>query len=109
MRRGLSLDDFITMTMRNARTELVAFPHQQMLKALKDHPEGISPEFFNNLNNEGVDLSAPRAVGVAMRVWNVITYRIELGKYTIYSKAIEVVLRSYDPILPTVVGSNIWK
>ena len=28
---------------------MVAFPHKQILKALKDHPEGAHPEFFNNL------------------------------------------------------------
>ena len=99
MQLGLSLDDFITMTLRDARSELVAFQHQQILKALKNHPEGIHPEFFNKLENKGVDLSDPKAVGAAMRKGNVITYRIELRKYTIYSKAIEVALRSFDPIL----------
>ena len=83
----------------DARLELVAFQHQPILKALKDRPGGISPEFFNKFENKGVDLSKPKAVGVAMREGNVITYRIERGVYTIYSKAIEVALRSYDPIL----------
>ena len=106
MRRGLSLDDFITMTLRGAENELVAFQHQQILKALKDHPEGISPAFFNKLKSEGVDLSDPMAVGAAMRRGNVITYRIELGKYMIYSKATEVALRGYDPILPAVMEST---
>ena len=111
MQLGLSLDDFITMTLRGARTQLGAFQHKQILKALKDHPEGIEPSSFNNLKNEGVDLSNPMAVGAAMRMRNVITYRIELGKYMIYSKAIEVALRSYDPILPTTRWSllRLWK
>ena len=99
LQNGLSVDDFIKEVLFDARQELVAFQHQQILKALKDHPEGIHPEFFNKLKNEGVDLSDPKAVGAAMRKGNVITYRIELRKYTIYSKAIEVALRSYDPIL----------
>ena len=81
--------------------ELVAFPHKQILKALKDHPEGVHPEFFNSLKNNGVDLSNPKAVGAAMRDGNAITYSIELCKYTIYSKAHEVALRRYDPILLT--------
>ena len=55
-RKGLSLDDFITMTLHFARSELVAFQHQQILKALKDHPEGISPEVFIKFKNKGVDL-----------------------------------------------------
>ena len=57
MQKRLSLDDFITMTLHVATKELVSFPHMQILKALKDHPGGISPEFLNNLKNERVDLS----------------------------------------------------
>ena len=49
-----------------------------------------------------VDLSDFRGVGVAMRKGNAITYRNELDKYTMYSKAHEVTLRSYNPILPAV-------
>ena len=102
MQKGLSLDHFITMTLHFARSELVAFQHQQILKALKDHPEGISPEVFIKLKNKGVDLLAPRVVGVVMSRGNAITYRIELNKHTTYSKAVEVALRSYNPILPAV-------
>ena len=61
----------------------------------------FSPVFFNNLKNEGVDLSNPKDVGPALRTGNAIIYRIELCKYTMGSKAIEVALRSYDSILPT--------
>ena len=80
MQKGLSLDDFITMTLDVATKELVSFPRMQILKALKDHPEGISPEFLNNLKNERVDLSNRKAAGAAMRERNLITYRIELDK-----------------------------
>ena len=111
MQKGLSLDDFIAMTLLDAWKELVAFQHQQILKALKDHPEGISPGSFNKLKNEGVDLSNYRAVGLTMRKGNAIIYRIELNKYMIYSKAFEVALRSYDPIFPTTQWSllTLWK
>ena len=111
MQKGLSLDDFIAMTLIDAWKELVAFQHQQILKALKDHPEGISPGSFNKLKNEGVDLSNYRAVGLTMRKGNAIIYRIELNKYMIYSKAFEVALRSYDPIFPTTQWSllTLWK
>ena len=109
MQKGLSLDTFITMTLRLAMDELVAFQHQQVLKALKDRPEGISPVFFNNLKNEGVDLSNPKDVGPALRTGNAIFNCIELCKYTIGSKAIEVALRSHDPILPTTQWSLITR
>ena len=80
MQKGLSLDDFITMTLHVATKELVSFPHKQILKALKDPHEDASPEFFNNLKNERVDLWNRKAVGAAMREGNLITYRIELDK-----------------------------
>ena len=41
IRKGLSLDDFITMTLHFALKYLVAFQHQQILKDLKGHREGI--------------------------------------------------------------------
>ena len=68
------------MTLHVATKELLSFPHNQILKALKDYPEGISPEFLNNLKNERVELSNRKAVGAAMREGNLITYRIELDK-----------------------------
>jgi hypothetical protein len=40
------------MCMRN----LKAFPLKTLLQALKDHPEGVDPGYFNNLKEEGVDL-----------------------------------------------------
>ena len=53
----------------DARQELVAFQHQQILKALKDHPEGVHPEDFNKLKYEGVDLSNPKAVSCGNEGW----------------------------------------
>ena len=100
MKKGVSLDDSIASVLLDAESQLVGFQHQPILKALKDHPEGISPEFFNKLENKGVDLSNPKAVGVSMRGGNVLTYRKDLRKYMTYSKAIEVALRIYDPIMP---------
>ena len=100
LQEGLSLDDFIAMVLRDAKTDLVAFQHPQILKALKDHPEGITPMFLKRMESHGVNLSDPRAVGVEMRRWNAIIYRPELHQYMTYSKAHEVALRSYDPILP---------
>ena len=105
MQKGLFFDVFMTMTLVDARSELVSLPHKQILKSLKDHPEGISPEVSDNLKNDGADLSDPKAVGVAMKRGDSITSCIEFRKYIIYSKAIEVALRSYDPTLPAVVES----
>lgn len=88
---------FVAKTLADAKQELVAFKHKQILKALKEHPEGVSPEYFNNTENKGVDLSAPRAVGVSMKSSNAVAYRIELNMYMIISRRHQVALRTYDP------------
>ena len=100
---GNSVDKFIEITLRDANIQLVAFQHQQILKALKDHPEGVTPVYFGKLKNEGVDLSKPTQVGVAMKEVNCIVFRKELCKYMMLSKAHEVALRDYNPIVPETI------
>ena len=99
-RDGISVQDFVALKLKRATANLVAFQHQQILKALKEHPEGVSAAHFNKLESEGVDLSNPRAVAVAMKSSNALTYRIELDKYVMLSRSHEVALRTYEPILP---------
>ena len=96
---GTSVADFVKGVLDNAELDLVAFPHQAILKALKEHPEGVSPEYFNNQENKGVDLSSPAAVGVAMKASNAIIYRIEHNQYQLMSTAHRTAIKSYDPIL----------
>ena len=95
MLKGLSLDEFIEKVLKSAEQELVAFKHQSILRALKDHPEGVDLEYL--LHNKGLHLSNDDVVE-ALKDRNVIIYRKELCKYMVYSKAIEVALRSYDAI-----------
>ena len=97
---GRSVKDFVVEKLASAELDLVKFPHKAILKALKEHPEGVSPKYFNNMENKGVDLSNPFAVGVAMNQSNAVVYRIELGRYMTISRCHETALRSYEPILP---------
>ena len=86
------------------RGALAAFLHQAILKALKEHPEGISPAYFNNMESEGVDLSDPRAVevavAVAMKDLNVLTCHMDLLQYVMLSRCHELAIRTYEPIVP---------
>jgi hypothetical protein len=82
---------------------LVAFPYKPILKALKEHPEGVSPEFFENMKCEGVDMSNPKAVGISMKTSNAIIYRIECRKYVLMSTAHRTALKTYKfPVQPLV-------
>ncbi|MFN9982369.1 MAG: hypothetical protein ACK53Y_20750, partial [bacterium] len=94
-----SLKQHVEGVLAGAEGNLVAFPHQAILKALKEHPEGVPPKYFKKQKSEGVDLSEPKAVGVAMKRSNVIVYRIEDGLYHLMSTAHKTALRSYDPIV----------
>jgi hypothetical protein len=68
--------------------------------ALKENPDEVSPEYFMNLKNEGVDLSNPRAVGTAMKGSNAIVYRIERRVYALMSTQHRTAMKTYIPILP---------
>ena len=100
-RDGISVQDFVALELERATEELVAFQHQQILKALKEHPEGVSAAYFKKMRSEHVDLSVPRAVAIAMMGSNaLLAYRIELCKYVMLSRTHEVALKTYEPILP---------
>jgi len=97
--KGYTVEQFVKEKLRIADMEQAAFPLKPILKALKEHPEGVSPDIFNNVKYEGVDLSNPQAVGYAMKRSNAIVYRIENQKYQLLSKAHESALQAYEPII----------
>jgi len=96
---GSSVEDVVQSILLTARIQLVAFPHKVILQALKEHPEGVSPEFFNNRKSEGVDLSDPDAVNSSIKTSNVLVYRVELKLYQLQSTAQKSALKTYDPII----------
>ncbi len=97
---GASVDEFIAAKLREAHLDLVAFALQPILQALKNNPEGVSPEYFNKTECKGIDLSNPGAVGAAMQNSNAILYDMKENRYKLISQAHKVALRKYDPILP---------
>jgi hypothetical protein len=97
--QGETVDDFIAKELGRARQDLVAFQLKPILKALKEHPEGVSPEYFRNEKYEGIDLSNPVAVGAAMKGSNAMLYDMEARRYKLISQAHTVALRNYEPIV----------
>jgi AAA+ ATPase superfamily predicted ATPase len=94
-----SLKKFVEKKLEWAKSDLVSSSHHPILKALKDHPDGISPEYFHHQKYRGVDLSDPYAVGVSLNDSNVLCYRVELGLYKLMSKAHYNALKSYEPTI----------
>jgi len=94
-----TLKDYVDAVLGGAHQDLLAFPLQPILQALKEHPEGVSPDYFNKQKYEGIDMSNPGAVGSAMKTSNAIIYRIELRKYQLMSAAHKTALKTYTPII----------
>jgi hypothetical protein len=104
--KGESVREFVRETLKYARKCLLAFPLQTILQALKDNPEGVDPEYFNNLKEEGVDLSNPAKVGKVMKEkFNPIIYRQDLNFYQLLSTSHKTAIQSYDPINPLPIPS----
>ncbi len=69
----------------DAESELAAFPLKPILVALKQHPDGVGPKFFNNGEHRGIDMNNPVAVGAAMKWSNAILYDIRTHQYKLKS------------------------
>ena len=93
------LQEFVDAVLSDAQQDLLAFQLQPILKALKERPEGVSPDYFKKQEYKGIDMSNPAAVGSAMKSSNAIIYRIELQKYQLMSTAHRTKLKTYSPII----------
>jgi len=96
----LDAEAFVARKLRSATEKLVAFRLKPILRALKEHPEGVSPKYFDNSKFEGIDMSDPQNVGLEMKVHNAIKYDMSKKVYLPLSRAHEVALRTYEPPLP---------
>ncbi len=91
----MTVTQFVDDVLAQADQDLVAFPYNPILKALKEHPEGVSPNYVKKVEFKGVDMSNPKAVGTSMKISNAIIYRIECLKYVLMSTAHRTALRTY--------------
>lgn len=94
-----TLQDYVADVLEDARLSLAAFPHQQVLKALKDHPEGVSPAYFERESSKGVNLCNPADVEATMRSVNAIVYQRKPNKYMSVSMEHRTALQSYEPTI----------
>jgi hypothetical protein len=76
-----SVKKFIDHQISTAESDLLAFPHQLLLEKLKMSPDGVKVKIFKGIIDKGVNLSDPKAVGVAMNSSNAIVYRQEDYSY----------------------------
>jgi hypothetical protein len=93
---GISLQDCVNLVLRKAMQDLLEFPLKPILKALKEHPEGVPTNYFTE-EYKGITLSDPKAVGEQMKFRNCILYRIELERYELQTTAHKTALKSYTP------------
>jgi hypothetical protein len=77
----MSVDEFIVDNLAAATHDLEKFPFQPILKALKAHPEGVSPAYFKSEKCEGVNMTDEGAVGAVMKAVqsNVVFFDMKKG------------------------------
>ena len=85
-------------TAKFAEGDLVAFTHKPILTALKESPEGVRTKNFDCFKDEGVLLSAPKDVALAMKKVNAILYHFETQEYRLFSRAHKTAIKKYDPV-----------
>ncbi len=96
-----SLDTCLKRIVDEARSELLGFKLQPILKAIKEHPEGVEPGYFKKQKYEGIDMSVPEQVGDAMKAKNAIVFRSDLDPkvYQALSTKHKTALKTYEPII----------
>lgn len=95
---GYSLEESVSYILSWAKNDLTHFKLQKILKALKEHPEGISTDYFDNQYENGVKLSNPKQVSEIMKLdYNPIIYRKDTRKYHLLSTTHKTALKSYNP------------
>lgn len=92
-----SVEEFVERRLSHARHTLEICHHKAILKALKDHPEGVVPEAFFGQESDGIALND--AVSMMTSHWDTIVYRMDLVPrvYQLPSTALRTALKSYSP------------
>jgi hypothetical protein len=99
VKEGVRPDDCVEEQVETAVSSLCTFPHKQILTALKKSPNGVRIRQFDGIKNEGISLSDPREVGVAMKkcAQGAILYHFESMEYRPFSTAHKTALERYTP------------
>jgi hypothetical protein len=95
------LDVCIENIIISARGDLKAFELQPILKALKEHPEGVAAEDFASQSYKKANLAEPKNVGDFMKIRNAIVYRIDLKPqlYQLQSTMYKAALKTFEPVI----------
>ncbi len=99
MKTYKSLDICIERIILQAILALDAFDLQPILKALKEHPEGVPANYFKGQSYKGVNLAEPKRVGDLLQLRNAIVCRVDMepNVYQIESIKYKTALKRYEP------------
>jgi hypothetical protein len=81
---------------KKARADLGTFPYPSLLKTLKAHPDGVSRESLEGIEDIA-QLWIPRDVATGMKASNAVVYRHELERYELMSTAHKTALKMFTP------------
>ena len=97
LKEGISAAEIIEEAVAAADADLVAFPLEPILTALKATPDGVHIRAFDGVKYKGVNLAQPKDVAVAMKMTNCIVYHIPSKQYRLVSRAHRTALMQYKP------------
>lgn len=96
-RGDMSVKEYVESILEKETKVLRNYPHQVILKALKDHPEGVEPVAFIGQMSNGIKLNEARPV-VTNDANNVIMYRMDLSPtvYQLQRQSLRTALQRYE-------------
>ena len=95
---GMSAAEIVDQAVDRALTELLTFPHQQIIAALKASPDGVRSSAFRGVKDGGVYLAVPKQVVAAMREVGAIVYHLPSMEYRLATTAHKTAMLEYEPL-----------
>ena len=84
---SMSAAEIVERAVDAALDDLVAFPHKEIIDALKGSPDGVRKRAFGGVISKGVELAIPQDVAVAMKKVNGILYHLPSREYRLATRA----------------------
>ena len=92
----MSAAEIIDRAIERALYDLIDFPHQQIVAALKGSPDGVLARTFRGVYDEEVYLALPKDVAVTLGKVGGIVYHLPSGEYRLATRAHRAAILLYE-------------
>lgn len=87
LKDGETIESILDVSFTESTADLGGFKHKKIIEALKKSPDGVKTKMFDGDVDDGVLLSQPKEVAVAMKMQEAILYHLPSREYRFSSKA----------------------